>query len=567
MNAAAVIPIAANDKRPLVSWAEFQRRLPTDDEVRDWRRRFSGCNWGLVTGAVSKLIVLDVDKKRNGQAALRGKNLPPTRTIGTPHAGWHYYFLYPGFPVPCIPDILPGVDLKGDAGYAVCPPSAINGVKYEVLVDEPPGEAPAWLLELIRRHQQGPNGQARLEPTELTYLLRGVPEGAREKTATRLAGRYLAKGLPVGEVRELLLAWNLRNPAPLDPAEIDKCVRSIARTDLRKRTEQSPIAFINAATLTAQTVRWVWVGRIALKTFTVLAGPPGLGKSTILTELVARLSRGQLDGDLYGDCLSSIFATAEDSLTSTVVPRLIVAGADLNRVHLPTERTLLLPDHLDALASWQARVGAKVIILDPLVAHLSSRVNSWRDQDIRRVLAPAVRWAEDADIALVSVVHLNKSDSTDIFSRIGGSIGIGAAARNILLAAPDPQASDRRGRILAHPKHNLGLEAPALRYQIESRTLEIDGKPTSIPGIAWLGEAANVTPEELLATPDVAERTERDDATAWLKETLRDGPQDAKVVYKEGERLGFSQRTLYRAKQAGGVRALKHAGKWTWALP
>ncbi len=559
-------PVARNSKRPLVRWKEYQHRRPTDEEQAEWTRRFPDANVGAVTGAISGIIVLDVDTRRNGAQAVQGHAVPPTRVIRTPSGGAHFYFQHPGTPVPCVPDLLPGVDLKGDGGYVLVPPSSINGRAYEVAVDEPPASAPRWLLDLLQQRASR-NGAGRLDETELTVLLRGVPEGQRDATATRLAGHYLAKGLPEAEVRELLLAWNVRNRPPLDPGTISKCVASVARSEGRKRTTQAPVAFAAATILAPQAVRWTWAGRIPHGTFAVLAGMPGLGKSTVLAELVARLSRAQLEGAFAGNPVATIFATAEDSLTATVVPRLLAAGADLSRVHLPAQGTLLLPDHLAALAAWQQRTGAQVVVLDPLVAHLSGRVNSWRDQDIRRVLAPAVRWAEEADVSLVAVVHLNKSDSQDILSRVGGSIAIVAAARSLLVAAPDPQAYQPSTMVLVNPKNNLAPRAPTLRYRLEGRTVTAGDETIATSGIVWLGEAADVQPEDLLARPTAEERTERQEATDWLREMLKTGPRPSREVFVEAKRLGFSERTVWRAKKGLGVKAHNSGIGWEWSLP
>jgi len=153
--------------------------------------------------------------------------------VRTPSGGTHYYFQHPGQTVPCVPDLLPGLDLKGDGGYVLIPPSSLNGRSYEVVIDEPPAPMPAWLRDLLQQRTSG-NGRRTLPATEIEALLQGVEEGRRDVTATRLAGHFLARGLPEPEVRELLLAWNLRNRPPLPPAAIAKCVTSIARREAQK---------------------------------------------------------------------------------------------------------------------------------------------------------------------------------------------------------------------------------------------------------------------------------------------------------------------------------------------
>jgi hypothetical protein len=228
-----LIPVESNGKRPLVRWREYQHRFPTEAEVTAWRREHASANWAVVTGAISGLVVLDCDPRRGGDEALRGRTVPITYIVRTQGGGSHYYFAHPGGVIPCVPDLLPGVDLKGEGGYVLVPPSRIDGRPYTVEIDAPLAALPEWVVELLRRRTVE-NGQNALSGAEVVRLLRGVHEGQRDTTATRLAGRYLAKGLGRGEVLELLRAWNARNSPPLTDADIVKCVRSISASELRK---------------------------------------------------------------------------------------------------------------------------------------------------------------------------------------------------------------------------------------------------------------------------------------------------------------------------------------------
>src|SRR2546425_5691268 len=239
MNPAASIPVRQNAKSALVRWQEFQHRLPTEAERFDWTRRWPHANTALLTGAVSGVVVLDVDAQRNGQEALREQPLPLTRVVRTPSGGWHYYFEHPGRAVPCVPDLLPGVDLKGDGGYVLTPPSVIDGRTYEVDVDEPAVPMPTWLVTLIDQHKISRNGQRRLPPSEIARLLVGVGEGQRNQTATKLAGHFLGKGLPAKETLEILRAWNMRNTTPLEDKELVIVVGSIASRDARNHPGRS----------------------------------------------------------------------------------------------------------------------------------------------------------------------------------------------------------------------------------------------------------------------------------------------------------------------------------------
>jgi KaiC/GvpD/RAD55 family RecA-like ATPase len=78
--------------------------------------------------------------------------------------------------------------------------------------------------------------------------------------------------------------------------------------------------------------RWAWQDRIPLGGVTLLAGQEGSGKTTILANVLARATRGQLPGDLIGDPVGCVYATAEDSHSRTLAPRMAAAGADLDRI-------------------------------------------------------------------------------------------------------------------------------------------------------------------------------------------------------------------------------------------
>ena len=109
------------DKRPWIAWAPYQERRVTPEELEEWRRRHPGANVGIVTGGISGIVVLDVDGPA-GAEELKKRHLPPTPTATT-GKGTHYYFRHPGGVVRTMIRRLPELDLKGDGGYVMAPPS------------------------------------------------------------------------------------------------------------------------------------------------------------------------------------------------------------------------------------------------------------------------------------------------------------------------------------------------------------------------------------------------------------------------------------------------------------
>lgn len=328
-------------------------------------------------------------------------------------------------------------------------------------------------------------------------------------------------------------------------------------------------------------VLWLWPERIALGKLTIIDGDPGLGKSLVTCDLAARVTTNSPmpDGSI-GDLQEPagvLFLSAEDGLADTIRPRLDAAGADSERigarvyvtdegqgVGVGAERLPTLAD-ISVLESDIVATGAKLVIIDPLMAHLPDGVNANRDQDIRRALTPISKLAERTGVAIVVVRHLNKLSGGNPLYRGGGSIGIIGAARTGLLVAADPNDETGTRRVLAVTKSNLALCAPALAYRIVTRY------DSDVPYVQWEG-ATEYTAASLLAGPqDPQERDALTEATEFLSNFLADGPLPSDIVFAEAKGAGVSPATLKRAKAELGIQPRKQGfgkdGKWLWELP
>lgn len=321
-------------------------------------------------------------------------------------------------------------------------------------------------------------------------------------------------------------------------------------------------------------VRWLWRGYLPLGKLAVLDGDPGLGKTTLLLDLAARLTTGRpMPEEEYSDVdgpANVVILTAEDGLADTIRPRLDAAGADVTRVvaleTVPnddgTPRLPSLPEDIGTLASVIEAERAALVIVDPLMAYLSNRTNSFRDQDVRRALAPLAAAAEDAGACIVLIRHLNKGGGTHPLYRGGGSIGIVGAVRAGLLVGRNPL--DDGQCILVQSKSNLGKPVPALAFRLEEAS-------NRVARIRWEG-ATNHTAAELLALPvEDDERTARDDTKDFLRDVLADGPLPVKDVERAAKEAGISRDSLRRARERMGIKPKRTGfgpeGVWTWGLP
>ena len=333
------------------------------------------------------------------------------------------------------------------------------------------------------------------------------------------------------------------------------------------------VELVSAATITPERTTYVWVDRVVAGDVNLLVGPPGVGKGNITVGWAARLTQGDLAGDLYGSPRNVIIASAEDSPAHAIVPRLLAVDADMSRVHIvcvtddQCEVCMTLPDDVPELVELVKRVDAALLIIDPVMAHLSGKVDSHRDASLRRALAPLSRLAHGTGVAVVGVAHTNKAQSTDWLRRVGGSIGVSGAARNVLMAGDDPEGNER---LLAHPKSNTGEQAPTLRYRIEGREIHHDGERIETCAVVWRGVAEGVTAADMLGENEPEQRRERDEAAKWLEAYLRDrgGEAPAGETIKAAREDGIAKTTLYRARKATGVKSRKSGvrGAWVWTL-
>ena len=309
-----------------------------------------------------------------------------------------------------------------------------------------------------------------------------------------------------------------------------------------------------------EAVEWLWHGRYARGKVTLIDGDPGQGKSALTTDSAARVTTGKdwPDGQPCPVRGSVLLLGAEDGLADTVRPRLDAAGADTDQVYAlplvgtsPNEHQPSIPDDLEAIESALIATGAVLLVIDPLMAFLDGKVNSYRDQDVRRALAPLAAMAERLRVAVLVIRHLNKSSGGPAIYRGGGSIGLAGAARIVLAVGVDPE--DETRRILAPVKANLSAPSASLAYRLVA--------VNNVVRIDWLG-TSDVTAEQMLAAPvDDDERSAMDAAADFLRDRLGDGePVEAKPLLHEARAAGHSDKTMRRAAKRLGVNTHDRAG-------
>lgn len=231
----SVVPIEPRGKRPLVAWRELQQRIADAAEIDVWYRRWPDANVGIVTGAVSGLVVVDVDPRHGGLDSLAQIErehgpLPRTAEVATGGGGRHLYFGHPGGTLHNRAGLRPGLDVRADGGCVVAPPSVHpSGRRYEWRIAPQHArlaDLPAWLWAPAPPGERPSHSLAHWRQ----LVREGVDEGARNATLASLAGHLLWHQVDAAVALELLIAWNrMRCRPPLPDDEVARVVQSIAR--------------------------------------------------------------------------------------------------------------------------------------------------------------------------------------------------------------------------------------------------------------------------------------------------------------------------------------------------
>lgn len=550
-------------------------------KISEWWSSRPNTNIGVLTGPVSNLLVIDIDEE-DGQRSIealgsRFGSLPITLESRTGR-GRHLYFRYPpgGNIRNSTGKLGEGLDVRAEGGYVVAPPSVhASGKNYQWVTETEPVVLPGWTMKILTQPERN--------ALRYNHTAAKIPQGQRNALLTSLAGSMRRRGTSVSAIEAALVEENrLRCDPPLPESEVRMIAQSVGRYAATVRPgDPLPVPGILASDVTPQIVTWLWPNHIPFGKIAIFDGDPGLGKSTVTIDLEARVTRGwpMPDGAQPG-CppAGAVVVNLEDGAGDTIRPRLEAAGAALEKVRIISsikgtdgiDRTPTLPVDLPYIEAAIKDVNAKILVLDPFVAVLGSETNSYRDQDIRRVLALLAALAEKTGVAVICVRHLDKGGGQNPKYRGGGSIGSIGAARAAFLFGEKPGEEGRY--VFAPVQGNLWRgKPPALEFTASEKEIEIEGEKVSQPVILWRG-LSNETAASILAQPKNDEESNGlADAKDFLLEVLKEGPKISEEISREARRAKVAQRTLDRAKATLGIRSRKigfgMGQHWVWLLP
>ncbi|HUY18679.1 MAG TPA: DnaB-like helicase N-terminal domain-containing protein [Candidatus Binataceae bacterium] len=356
---------------------------------------------------------------------------------------------------------------------------------------------------------------------------------------------------------------------------IDSALDRIA--GLRRSQPAAAVLGTIASDVRERPVDWLWLGYIPRGTLVVFEGDPGKGKSTLITTLAANVSRGRaLPGGSACPAGSVVLISAEDSPEQTIVPRLRAADANLARVRIvgpllekkgAALNILSLPKHVELIEKTVSAEGAILVAIDPFNAFLGEQIDSHRDHDIRRALAPLAAMAERTGAAVIVVRHLNKSGGENPLYRGGGSIGITATARVTFLVANDPKDAGRR--ILACIKNNLAPVPPSRAFRL------VQAEGDQVAHVEWIAGDVALSAADLLAEepkPRGPKPDKLETAKALIQGLLSDGREHpAADLDRTAKSAGISHGHLMNARSELGVVTRRQdfggRGAWFVSLP
>ena len=329
------------------------------------------------------------------------------------------------------------------------------------------------------------------------------------------------------------------------------------------------VVIVRASEIRPKKVRWLWPWRIPLGKLTTFAGIGGLGKTFVLCDIAARVSRGLAwpeKGELLHEPGEVLFISGEDDPDDTLVPRMISAGANLNRIaFLKAEvcDTFTLRA-LEVLTRAVGQLGPtpRLVVIDPPSSYLGG-TDEHKNAELRSLLSPLKSWAADKSVAMVFNSHLNKGSGQKVeaMMRVMGSVAWVNAVRAAHLFTRMP---DDPTKVLFVPmKNNLGPMRSGLVYQIRADADEL-------ATLEWLGEV-DLTADAAL---NKDKKKRRVVAAEWLQELFsgRDEVTSREIFSRTKAETELSDDALREAKADMRIQARKkyddegnQAWWWCWS--
>ena len=329
------------------------------------------------------------------------------------------------------------------------------------------------------------------------------------------------------------------------------------------RRNEPNLKLINMEQVEIEKIDWLLYPFIPFGKVTIVQGDPGEGKTTMVLQIIAKLTKGEAvlpsgsdepaleEKTMDLEPVNVIYQTAEDGLGDTIKPRLLSAGADCSRV-------MVIDDNDQALTMMDARLeeaiiktNARLVVLDPIQGFLGTAVDMHRANEIRPLMKRVTVLAEKYHCAIILIGHMNKNSNGKSSYRGLRSIDFQAAARSVLIVGrikDEPEI-----RVVCHVKSSLAPEGKSIAFRLDKDT-----------GFEWIGEY-DISADDLLSGDNRGQKIHA--AKEFLKEILASGSVAQTKVAEEAESRRIKKKTLWNAKKELEIDSVKIGNQWFWMLP
>ena len=309
---------------------------------------------------------------------------------------------------------------------------------------------------------------------------------------------------------------------------------------LKEPPKKDSVKIIRMSDVELTPVEWLWKPYLPFGKLSVLQGNPGEGKTYFAMHLAAACTNGKLLPNMERmEPFNVIYQTAEDGLGDTVKPRLIEAGADLDRVLVIDDSDVQLTLSDERIEKAIIENNARLVIIDPIQAYLGADVDMNRANEVRPIFMRLGQVAQRTGCAILLIGHLNKAAGMQSLQRGLGSIDIAAAVRSVMFIGK--LKHDPTMRILTHEKSSLAPPGASLAFSLGDEG-----------GFRWVGEY-DITADEMLSGIEPQRETKTQQAKDLICTLLAGGKQVlSEDIDKAALERGIPGRTVRDAKRELG---------------
>ena len=358
---------------------------------------------------------------------------------------------------------------------------------------------------------------------------------AGEDACKRLAG-LLPDTVSVTRIQPFMKDWNdvLVHRAEIPNRNYFKSIM------LKEPSKPETVKIIRMSDVELTPVEWLWKPYLPFGKLSVLQGNPGEGKTYFAMHLAAACTNGKLLPNMERmEPFNVIYQTAEDGLGDTVKPRLIEAGADLDRVLVIDDSEVQLTLSDERIEKAIIENNARLVIIDPIQAYLGADVDMNRANEVRPIFMRLGQVAQRTGCAILLIGHLNKAAGMQSLQRGLGSIDIAAAVRSVMFIGK--LKHDPTMRILTHEKSSLAPPGVSLAFTLGDES-----------GFRWVGEY-DITADEMLSGIEPQRETKTQQAKDLICALLAGGKQVlSEDIDKAALERGIPGRTVRDAKRELG---------------